>query len=1170
MKLELFYKDINNDPDYKQLLGQIHWFVSNAVFDPITGSPLPQKLTTFLKRIDKSSNDDNEIIKDRIWRIADHSRNAIKALLLELKENPMRDHASLPIGKVKELDVSSFIKLCNRPGRNIREKCAGRPYMQAPRHFLSHNLPENQLFKAFVSKLSELLILKSKSLNEQEDELVPLIQKWLHSDVAEEITRWNNLPPNNTLLSHRYYRRILDGWHWLSELEKKLENDLLHLEEQSKNISFWNHLAKLVRYNDIYIAEEPVEFNYSNLSMDTWSNFINFYADKPYSIPLKPSLLTPEKSVAIPKIVTKGKTKKTKNNLKITVPVCIDLTSTCPVYASTELNEKQSLDYKLIFQLWKLDKEERRLYIADSDAIWLNDKNKYLSSSDLFYSSKKLSVSTDIIAKRFIGDLKNYFENQSLMWLIPDIINDFELKELRVAINNEYHAEPLPRSVAAVFEQLDFKNKKIKDNYSILVVDYDTPVHTLTKIIVKYSDDLLKQNKETNGFYLERHPCIVLESNNYNSEYYLQKDIKVLKNGKWFIESDEQSTDITHEQLADLCKKHELGKIDLCIVIDGSPVLGGIRLLKLQKPSDKYPYWKDSLPELSTKIPLNGYYQHFYFVDKDTKVSSVRGKSTLIPINNTFTLSAKQKSYSFQLFQGMGKSSLKFIARLNSRDFPIKEEINCRLKMEYTYGASNPYKLTFVPINSTLKPIVAEWEELKPRIIDSMPSMPNCKTWYEFEHFPKKDNPDELNNLLEWVERKISVLDYNAYKKELLEKTINKYKLGKLVRPIRKDRLGNDIALVKIEGIEEEIFCPAININPLQNINFYSLPIGQKVYLRIDKKGKGRNLIFADYITDDIKRLIGEIIFNKYNVNNEFEYINNNSDYIYKTLKSARFPLLTIWNNGHSLSEYEVPDKFRQIMLNAINSAKILLKNEYISERLKYEIIYFLSCLHRDAPVELHDELNKIIDSPQLLNSYINPVGFVIGDASMPWQKELLRKIIDNVLNSDFNLEQFKSSLRILAISIWRNISIVEMIKKGDLISISKTISSFLYNELKSDKSLKRKCRANEKNELRQSITSSLEILLALITLRNSKDYELKELFMPGNKLTTDIVNSLDTLTEKMINSNIKPDSRFVLKMEKPMYLNKTDDLIYALRTYLSGDDGASSISISSINDSEE
>lgn len=156
---DLYNALLLNDEKAKLLLLQTHWFTVNAIFDPRSGEALPQPLTSFCKKLAfPKSNEGPLQLHDRLWRITEHARAAVEHLIRSLNENPKREHALLPIRAVKELDAVSFIKLSQRPGRNIREKLSGKPYLQAVRRYQSIDLPENRLLKAFAVRLHELLL----------------------------------------------------------------------------------------------------------------------------------------------------------------------------------------------------------------------------------------------------------------------------------------------------------------------------------------------------------------------------------------------------------------------------------------------------------------------------------------------------------------------------------------------------------------------------------------------------------------------------------------------------------------------------------------------------------------------------------------------------------------------------------------------------------------------------------------------------------------------------------------------------------------------------------------------------------------------------------------------------------------------------------------------------
>ena len=268
--LEKIYSAFQAEEKFaKALLEQMNWFGFIADFDPKTGAALPQSLSTFLAKV--AQPEANGVTRDRLWRITEHCRASVERLFQSLNESPQREHALLPVHRVRELDANSFIKLSNRPGRTVREKLSGKPYMQAVRRFQSVDLPENRLLKAFVIRLAESFELRRNFLN-QEDELLPKIQSWLRADEARAIGNWGNLPPNNTLLAHRDYRRVWDAWRWLQTLDDDITRDFTQLETRDKTMRLWQQCARMWADGKHLFAEMPLLFDYEKFEVLPWTN----------------------------------------------------------------------------------------------------------------------------------------------------------------------------------------------------------------------------------------------------------------------------------------------------------------------------------------------------------------------------------------------------------------------------------------------------------------------------------------------------------------------------------------------------------------------------------------------------------------------------------------------------------------------------------------------------------------------------------------------------------------------------------------------------------------------------------------------------------------------------------------------------------------------------------
>ena len=94
------------------------------------------------------------------------------------------------------------------------------------------------------------------------------------------------------------------------------------------------------------------------------------------------------------------------------------------------------------------------------------------------------------------------------------------------------------------------------------------------------------------------------------------------------------------------------------------------------------------------------------------------------------------------------------------------------------------------------------------------------------------------------------------------------------------------------------------------------------------------------------------------------------------------------------------------------------------------------------------------------------------------------------------------------------------------------------------------------------------ELLLAVMRLRNNNPFKGKLLVpdKPDTKGLAFLIRRSDALINKY---NKKIISRIQFEMKKPDSLYKMSDLAYAINTYLTGDEGYKTISISGIIDEE-
>lgn len=772
---------------------QINWFLSVAEFDPKIGDPLPCSLSAFLEKVNMYKPSDT----DRLQRIVDHCRDSLKHLFINLNENPKREHEFLPVRAIKELDASSFISLSRRPGRNVREKLASDPYLIAPKRYMSVDLPENQLLKEFAIRLSEILEFKQKYLNKT-DELLPAIYKWLHSDEAESISKWRNLPPNNTLLSHRNYRKVLDSFRWLQNFEDDINTDILQLDKRQQVIDGWNFKS-----GNIY-ADQPVFFSFDDFEIETSDKLIEL------------------KNTTVHRSPDIAKAYET--------PACIDISSIYPQYATEKLSDK--LPIPLVWQSWKNSNTSIELY--SSKTVWEREDVSTVYSSDLFTASTKKDLrNLDSAARAFSNELVKFFRSSHFYWLVPDVADDFTLEILRRNLNSKYsNSYPLPRSIATVFSQIDYA--KLKDDYKVAVIDTLGSKTFKTIITAKCDKALGKRVPETKGFYWEREPSEVIQSKND-----LSTPIWTYCNGKWI---EPKKHDKVNAQV-------DAKRIDKVIYADNNSVCGGMILHRLKSKAGDLPLWRDRLPELGMQVMINGVKSEFSLVSKTTNLSvaPIKGIKVPIEIKQVFTIPQGKAEVRSQLVQGSGKSELEFDALLYSDDFPLQSEARYKLRLTYEYGADNPYELTFIPVEASLglSNIKAKWRpvsERPPLDLDSLPypQYPEPDSWEKLQHYPRLE-PDRdgrtESDLLEWVAGGIPI----------------NYVSGKVNRVVDKSE-NNKFFFLEVEGFSKNVFCHCSafkkDLYPAEGdiINNVFIIKGDKGYSGVSEKALEKSLRFPSYV----------------------------------------------------------------------------------------------------------------------------------------------------------------------------------------------------------------------------------------------------------------------------------------------------------------------------------
>ena len=1304
--VESIYKALNGRDEIKAkallMLMLRSWLTEVSSFDPVSGHALHTGIVDFLDDVAKSLQDASPEgeIKDRIYRIVSHTKEAVLAIMEHTRDKILREHAMLPIHAAREVDSNSVQWLSRQPGRTLREKLSGKPYMKAVRRRPSVDTAENRLLRAFLFRLEQILIERQNVLSaateETCEELLVSLQRWLRTEDAAEIGNWGNLPPNNTLLQDKRYRKVWDGWLWLQAIDEQITWDSKRVHRDILSVIYWNTLSLLNHSGRFRTVQQPVGLDYDNFSIapelpvrgylfpacdakirgkikfikpDKSFGFItsddgrDLYFN-PYNLSQKLDInslsagdevsfvigsnrqgecadditlpagiipvdfnLTGDKwkiqvgedkyllQIVSGKLVieqAQGAKKKLKiepTTLKEIPKAILSLVTDAPFEYSAPTNNQSGpirmdssvvdlcsirptftnntgsqahLPFRLLQQHWPLNINGGVVIDCGyAKSIALHSDIETVSMRSLFSHSSTLPDATKSSASMFFTKkLSDYIKADKLTYLVPDWGNDFDLEGIRKSVNFYFdESTPLPKSIAAIFawqSSKKFVQDRVRENDFVLVVDSFDGGISITPVQAIYQKELDEILPETQGMSWERHPTVIVPNRGIHAAMARNLDrngcqtseellhlfgfdglasdsgeVSFVKEDHWYHlpgsirEALTQDLDLNILSNYAICdclnstnrdcrgvgvfilpledtirKPDDVRKDYKWLGSAWSPIKGCQTLNRWQEEVGDIALWRDHLPELSIRIVRDGHFENFYLV-KDATVTPQRGRTVNIPVEESFTLPAGQTYYSFPLQQGEGNKELQFVAYLKSPAFPLKKATDCKLKMTYTYGADDPYELKFIPLDSAeagFKSIRVEWRSASDSEAADLenlpvPDFPARKSWSDFQKFPKEDGKS-FSDLLDWVERdmkKISDIAHYGRVSGTIPKWIDK---------------GNSNVFCFIDDV-------FIHKSSLRLSSEQELP------------RPGDSLSFYKTEGDHGKFSAEDVV------------IGNSQPTRCFLASSLRFPALTIWNHGHSLSESDVPDHFRNAIFEGTQKIISIIESENMPDTLKEELFFFLCCLHKDAPGIVGSRLLYAVKDKKLLLRYYKNIAFAIGNAELPYQQELLENVIDPIDNEGLTRS---ITMEVLSIALWRSKTLINKLTKEELGALSRNLYGCLEFDLQ-------KVVNDGKGYQIATLCKHLELLLALLRSRGIEGEEFKMIFAPDNDLTKKYVTLVDDVSRIVIDSDIELKSRISLQIEKPEMFHNTPDLLYALRMYLTGDSGANAISISGVSD---
>lgn len=1056
-------------------------FFSVLKFDPNTGDPLLSDITSFLDKVSgvipfnkEELEETNNNKFDWLYKSLSYNRRSLLYLLESPRNEIIRSHERMNIYQAREIDSAGIMEISRRPGRTVKEKVAVKPTILAVKREQGADTLENRLLKKYLIRLVNVLDERQKCFDELENEdstlsrLYSVIRRWLKSEEADRIGKWQNLPPNNILLHDKNYRKIWRGWQFLLDLDEMVLNDWNNIDRLLSVYIFWKTLS-ILQGKGSKILQSPLKFDYNkfeicNIPFES-ANCVRVEAEE-YALEINSNKITviPKEGkehiieIQFDKLIIENKvmpgalvTLSDADNVSLKLANSIDKISenrTIPAgfeeeqkytainfsefpyksvsVSNTDNFESRDFSTSLIRQFWTANTETDwiNLETSNSPASYserVNDiKIETVSFEDVFFDSEEhmLSEKLSSAAYDFMNSIRDFYNTNTLYYLLPDYLEDFSLSRIRSTANTVFpSANPVPKSIGTVFafhKSEEFTNLSLCDNDFVFVIEKsnDNSVFSITPIQVKTTFELSNRKilslsdypEIPYGIRWEHHPSVIIE--NYNPS-------KVMD----YIKSTVSETE-------------EIEKAGKIVIISGQKSIGNARLelpadnwfffnksfeasdgaafcAYIQEKVKEIPMWVEHLPNLQMTYLKNGKRSGSNLTYGKT-VLPIRGQRQRIDIPDVFILNKKVRTYHFRLSRGNSdtSSALRYEACLNNVAFPLERNTECRLEMYYTYGEEHPFELYFVPVNSSeLIRAKVEWRKIDENAFP-VPNFPPIRSWSEF---------------VNWND------GYTAESRDLADWQMKIFNRIKSIFDFIENR-PNEL---------HRYTCRVPSETSFEKDNhgfFFSVSIAQNEYAKVYKAQ-------LHSFTEKIR--IDNLI--SFSLNTKREPLIKDGNKVYRTFgvtpgitlsnkqitsfgRSLRFPAIQIWNSSLSVHERkDVPEGFTNAVDNAKKVIEVLLNNDNICQQsLLWDELLLQTCfMHKDAieitskwlDINFFEELDFENTHWRVLEQQLFEVAYFIGNAETDKQKEFFDWLLAVNIENEY-LISFK--LQALCISLWR------------------------------------------------------------------------------------------------------------------------------------------------------
>lgn len=524
----------------------------------------------------ENANSPKEIIrKDALSRITDICYIHVRAITENMRGKIIRENVKMPFYKARDINSRGLMWLSYRPGKTVKEKIANSDMkMMAVQRRNSLDTGENRLFLAFLKELANLIDMKRRSFPEahkraEEENYFYRFRLVTDDSELSEIRRWENLPPNNTLLSDKHYKVIWQCWNELKQIDELTASCSSNISKRLCTVFF---VELLIRANQFYrFPQMPFVTDYAAYSIDfptevfgisynggilelskkstviiiraNSKTIVLSFEDTRMKIEIngkqekKPKNLSPSSiSDEADQLLTRLGNKKNAKLIRRAIPkseelglAIMDPFFVRPRYIA-DGGDVKGLSVRALYQTQRIfiDSDKRKFSVPCdiAEAILMKDTETYSTStySVLSAMNKSSDGQTEQVGEqidKLIRLLAKYVPAKEFTYVFPDIYNDFQLSPVHKSLIVAYRdVRSLPRSISAAFAYMsraDFSADLFPDNSFLLVIDLIDTNISFTLVCGKSPTEAIPGY---DGNYVwERHPT---------STFPIKNDIKKL------------------------------------------------------------------------------------------------------------------------------------------------------------------------------------------------------------------------------------------------------------------------------------------------------------------------------------------------------------------------------------------------------------------------------------------------------------------------------------------------------------------------------------------------------------------------------------------------------------------------------------------------------------------